>query len=68
MIASNKIRQIRYDLRHQSVVTWVTLVGTALSVFLLMTVISLEQLNTMPFAPKATDPACCMGRIFIYQV
>lgn len=64
MIASNKIRQIRYDMRHQSVVTWVTLVGTALSVFLLMTVISLEQLNTMPFAPESNRPRPLYGQNF----
>ncbi|MDE5642075.1 MAG: ABC transporter permease [Muribaculaceae bacterium] len=59
---SNKLRQLVYDLRHQPVVTWITLTGTALSVFLMMTVISMEQLYTMPFAPESNRPRLLFGQ------
>lgn len=59
---SNKLRQLVYDLRHQPVVTWITLTGTALSVFLLMTVISIEQLDTIPFAPESNRPHLLFGQ------
>ena len=64
MIESNKLRQLWYDMRHQSVVTWVTLVGTALSVFLLMVVITLQQINIMPFAPETNRPRLMYGQNF----
>ncbi|MDE6331957.1 MAG: ABC transporter permease, partial [Muribaculaceae bacterium] len=68
MIASDKFRQIWYDMRHQSVVTWVTLVGTALSVFLLMVVVSLHQLSVMPFAPESNRPRLLYGENIHYRM
>lgn len=67
MFTSGKLRQILYDMRHQSVVTWVTLVGTALSVFLLMVVITMQQINVMPFAPESNRPRLMYGLHFHVQ-
>ncbi len=46
-----KIKQILYDLRHQRVISLITLTGTALAVFLLMTVVMLQEVETAPFSP-----------------
>lgn len=34
-----KILRILYDMRNQPVIAWVTIIGTALSIFLIMTVV-----------------------------
>lgn len=61
MIKSDKLRQLWYDMRLQPMVTWVTLVGTALSVCLLMVVVSLQQISVMPFAPESNRPRLLYG-------
>lgn len=48
----NKIRQIIYDMRTQPVIAWVTVIGTALSIFLIMTVLMIQQVKIIPFAPE----------------
>lgn len=47
-----KIRQILYDLRHQRVISLITLAGTAMAVFLLMTVIMMQDVQTASFKPE----------------
>lgn len=56
-----KIKQIFYDLKHQPVVTWVTLVATILSVFLVMVVLMLNRLPGVPFAPESNRPRMLRG-------
>lgn len=61
MFRSDKLKQILYDMRHQPVVTWVTLAGTALSIFLIMLVYGVQQLNVVPFAPESNRPRLLYG-------
>ena len=49
----SKIRQIIYDLRTQPIIAWVTMAGTALTVFLIMTVVMLQQVGVTSFAPES---------------
>ncbi|MDE6702410.1 MAG: ABC transporter permease [Muribaculaceae bacterium] len=48
----NKILQIIYDLRTQPVIGWVTIIGTALSIFLIMVVVMMQQVTVLSFAPE----------------
>ncbi len=48
----NKIRQIIYDLRTQPVIGWVTIIGTALSIFLIMVVVMMQQVTILSLAPE----------------
>lgn len=58
---NTKLQQIFYDLRHQPVVTWITLVGTALSIFLIMVVVMMQQVAVIPFAPESCRPRLLVG-------
>lgn len=55
-----KIKQIYYDMRHQPVIAWVTFMATAMSVFLIMVVVMMQQAKTVPFAPES-----CRQRLMI---
>ncbi len=55
-----KIKQIIYDLRHQPVIAWVTLIATAMSVFLVMVVMIMQRVQTAPFAPES-----CRDRLMV---
>lgn len=48
----NKILQIIYDLRTQPVIGWVTIIGTALSIFLIMVVVMMQQVTILSYAPE----------------
>ena len=48
----NKILQIIYDLRTQPVIGWVTIIGTALSIFLIMVVVMMQQVTVLSYAPE----------------
>lgn len=56
------IKQILFDFRHQSVISWVTLSGTMLSVFLIMVVVMMQQVETAPFAPESNRDRLLYGR------
>lgn len=56
-----KLKQIFYDMSHQRVVTWVTLTGTALTMFLIIGVIIIEQVGVIPFAPENCRPRLMVG-------
>lgn len=47
------IKQTIYNLRQQPVIASVTIIGTALSIFLIMVVVMLHQVNVMPFSPES---------------
>lgn len=47
------VRQTLYNLRQQPVIAAVTIIGTALSIFLIMVVVMLHQVNVQPFAPES---------------
>lgn len=55
-----KLRQIFYDMRHQPVIAWVTFLATALSVFLIMVVVMMQQIQIVPFAPES-----CRDRLLV---
>jgi len=57
----NKILQILYDLRHQPVISGVTLIGTALTIFLIMIVVMIQQIPVLPFAPESNRPRLLIG-------
>lgn len=48
----NKILQIFYDLRTQPVIGWVTIIGTALSIFLIMIMVMMQQVSIVSYAPE----------------
>ena len=50
---TNYLRQAWESLRQQPVISCVSIVGTALAIFLIMTVVMTEQLKTAPFAPES---------------
>ncbi len=56
----SKFRQIYYDMRHQPVIAWVTFLATALSVFLIMVVVMMQQIKIVPFAPES-----CRDRLLV---
>lgn len=56
------IKQILFDFRHQSVISWVTLSGTMLSVFLIMIVVMMQQIQIAPFAPESNRDRLLYGR------
>lgn len=47
-----KIAKILYDMRTQPVIGWVTVIGTALSIFLIMVVVMMQQVSVLSFAPE----------------
>lgn len=47
------IKETIYNLRHQPVVTVVTVTGTALSIFLIMVFVMMNQVRVAPFAPES---------------
>lgn len=59
-----KLLQILYDMRTQPVIAWVTIVGTSFSIFLIMTVVMMQQVSIMPFAPESNRSRMLYGRFF----
>lgn len=49
----NYIKQIIFDMRRQALVTWVTISGTALSLFLMMAMYMLNNIDTVETAPES---------------
>lgn len=47
------IRSTWFQMRHQPVLSIVTIAGTALSIFLIMIVVMMQQVTTAPFAPES---------------
>lgn len=47
------LKETIYNLRRQPVIAAVTIIGTALSIFLIMVVVMLYQVRVMPFAPES---------------
>lgn len=61
-----KLIQIIYDMRTQPVVAWVTVIGTALSIFLIMTVMMMQQVKIMPIAPETNRDRMLYG-MYIHE-
>lgn len=56
-----KLLQIYYDMRHQPVIAWVSFIATALSVFLIMVVVMMQQVKVIPFAPESCRAHLLLG-------
>ncbi|MDE5881604.1 MAG: FtsX-like permease family protein [Muribaculaceae bacterium] len=48
----NYFRQLWYDMRHQKMMTWVSISGTAVSIFLVMVYFMVNNLKTVEVAPE----------------
>lgn len=46
-------KQFIYELKSEPVVTWVTITGTALAIFLIMTVVMMQEVKTAPYPPES---------------
>lgn len=55
-----KIKQIIYDMRHQPVFWWVSVLATAMSIFLIMVIVMIQRVGVVPFAPES-----CRNRLLI---
>ena len=62
-----KIAKILYDMRTQPVIGWVTIIGTALSIFLIMVVAMMQQVSILSFAPANPRDRMLYG-MFIHIV
>jgi len=51
-------------MRTQPVIATVTILGTALSIFLIMTMLMMQMMRTMPFAPETHRDRMLYGRYF----
>ncbi len=49
----NYFRQIYYEMKHQRMMTWVSISGTALAIFLVMAFVMADQLNSVEVAPES---------------
>lgn len=47
------LKQFIYELKSEPVVTWVTITGTALAIFLIMTVVMIQEVRTAPYSPES---------------
>lgn len=59
---SNIIHQAFYDLRHQPVIGTVTMIGTALSIFLIMVIVMIHRIDVSPFTPENNRDRLLYGR------
>lgn len=48
------IKSSYYHLKSQPLLTWISISGTALAIFLIMTVVMLQKVMTAPFAPESS--------------
>ncbi len=62
-----KIRQIIYDIRRQPVIGSVTIIATALSVFLFMVVAITARVKVVPFAPESCRDRLLLGQYLHLQ-
>ena len=49
---NKNLRQVLYDMKHQPVIGIVTMIGTALAIFLIMVVVMMNRVTVAPFAPE----------------
>lgn len=59
-----KLIQIIYDMRTQPVVAWVTIIGTALSIFLIMTIMMMQQVRLISIRPESHRDRMLYGVFF----
>lgn len=49
----NYLNQLLYDMRHQRLMTWVSIIGTALAIFLIMSFIMADSINYIEMSPES---------------
>lgn len=62
-----KLIQILYDMRTQPIIAWVTVIGTALSIFLIMVVMIMQQVSLLPLKPELNRDRMLYGRYLHIQ-
>lgn len=58
----NYFKQIYYEMKHQKMMTWVSVSGTALAIFLVMALVMSEQVNTVDVAPETDRSRIMEGK------
>lgn len=53
------LKEIKYNFKSQPVIAAVTVVGTALSILLVMVVVMAQEIKVAPFAPRADVTGFC---------
>ena len=56
------LRQAWYDMRHQPVIGIVTVIGTALGMFLIMVVVMMDQVKYASFPPESNRHLTLYGK------
>ena len=57
-----KIQETIYEMRRQPVITAVSIVGTALAIFLIMIMVMMEQVKIAPFSPESNRDRWLVNR------
>lgn len=58
----NSLNQIRYELRKQPLLTWTSILGTALSIFMIMAIYIAFSIPTIPIAPENNRSRMMLGK------
>lgn len=59
---SNYFSQVLYEMKHQPVIGVVTVIGTALAIFLIMIVVMMHLVTVMPFTPEINRDRTLHGK------
>lgn len=51
-------------MRHQPVMTWVSIIGTALAIFLIMVIVMMNQVRVVPYAPESNRDRWLVNNAF----
>lgn len=57
----NYLKQIYYEMRHHKMMTWVSISGTALAIFLVMSFIMADRIKTVELAPETNRSRIMTG-------
>lgn len=58
----NSINQLRHELRKQPMLTWTSILGSALSIFMIMTLYIAYSIPTIPIAPESNRPRMMIAK------
>ncbi len=59
---SNHFSQVLYEMKHQPVIGIVTVIGTALAIFLIMIVVMMHLVTIVPFSPESNRDRTLYGK------
>lgn len=63
----NYIKQILYELKNQKMMTWVSISGTALAIFLIMAIFMADRLQGLVMAPESNRERILKGQNIDFQ-